>query len=174
MNNKIVIYFHGYNSSSFSWKVEELRKHFRTYSWDINVDPNISIPYLKNKIDDILIDNINDTNTSLVFVGTSLGAWYASVLSIEYNATMVAINPCYDPKKTLNELGAKQTISESYFDMPFPKQGKYFIAIDDEVIDFNPIKNVLNELNTTYVKNSNHRFNGKEFNLVIEYIQNLT
>jgi predicted esterase YcpF (UPF0227 family) len=56
--------------------------------------------------------------------------------------------------------------------MKWLNDATYFIAKDDEVIDFRPVMNVLSQLKTHWVDNANHRFNGPEFDKVIKDMKN--
>ena len=43
----IVVYCHGYGSSSNTDKVQRLRNFgFEVHAWDIDIDPSVSIPFL--------------------------------------------------------------------------------------------------------------------------------
>ena len=168
----IVIYCHGYNSSAKTDKVDHLNSEgIETYAWDINIDPNVSIPFLQEKIDAILDDNIH-SDARLVFVGTSLGAWYASRLAYVYGAKTVLINPCYSPKNLLPSIGCSVEVASKYEDMMFLPNDTVFVAQDDEVIDFSKI-DFEGASFVNYVPSGGHRFNGKEFELIVNYIKQL-
>ena len=87
---KVIVYCHGYASSNKTDKVFRLKKMLpdaEVHAWNIAIDPEISIPYLTGKIDlDILATNPLEENINLIFVGTSLGGWYASKLADIYKA----------------------------------------------------------------------------------------
>jgi hypothetical protein len=172
---KVIIYFHGYGSSAMSNKVDTLKEHFPlTYSYDIGADPSVSLNSLSKNIDDLLLSHkyLNDKELSLVFVGTSLGAWYAERLGLMYKAKMVLVNPCFSPSKTLSELGLDKSIADKYDDMSFDGDSIVIIAEDDELIDFSPI---LDKISNKLIKSKTggHRFNGEEFNLVINHIKSI-
>ena len=61
----------------------------------------------------------------------------------------------------------------SYDDMRLSERTKFFIASSDEVIDFSPIRDVLMVRNTSWFEGTGHRFNGPEFDAVLEYVRNL-
>ena len=166
---KIVVYFHGFGSSAQTDKVQQLRDAgIETYSWDINVDPDISIAVLSEKIDDMLSDNPHEP-ARIFFVGTSLGAWYASLLGHLYGIKTILINPAYNPKESLAKYGVDNSILENYMiGVDFHPTQKVFIGMNDEVIDFSDVD--FNGADVTYVKGAGHRFN-KEFHLVIDYIK---
>ncbi len=170
MNNKTVFYFHGYNSSPNSDKVRRLREVSPdTYAYEIDVDPRISLPFLREAIR----TQLNKEAEKVVFVGTSLGGWYAEKLAEEFGAKCVVINPCYSPSGILRRHGLPETILDSYADMKLSGTTKFFISSNDEVIDFSPIRNVLMERNTSWFEGTSHRFNGPEFEAVVDYVREL-
>jgi hypothetical protein len=167
----VVVYFHGYASSPNSDKVDRLRSAgFDVYSFPIDVNPDISLPALRDSIDQMLV-GYNDYDTRVVFVGTSLGAWYASVMGVEYDVFSILINPSFAPNPSLLKYDVPKDIVEKYFRMEVITGAKYFIGLEDEVLKFDKV--MLSHLDTTYVENAGHRFNGPEFDLVIEYIKGL-
>jgi predicted esterase YcpF (UPF0227 family) len=165
---KIAVYFHGYNSSANSNKVEQLREAgFETYSWDIDIDPNISIPFLDNKIMDVLLDNINE-EMDLVFIGTSLGAWYAAKLAEHFiNVRTILINPSHDPKNSLLKYGVPESLCEEYTPIVFNENHEIYIGSEDNVIDFSSV--VFSPAKTYLVEGADHRFK-EHFNIVIKNI----
>jgi predicted esterase YcpF (UPF0227 family) len=166
---KIVVYFHGYKSSANSDKVAMLREAgFETYAWNIDVDPAVSLPRLTNYIDDMLLDNMHEP-CEIFFVGTSLGAWYASNMGHLYGVQTILINPCYNPKESLAKYGVDQKILDNYLiDLQFASHQKVFIGSEDEVIDFSGVD--FKGADNTLVLGADHRFN-KEFGIVVDYIK---
>lgn len=173
---KFVVYFHGYGSSANTDKVKRLReglKDAEVFAWDINIDPDPAFNELSDHIDmEILAENPIDLEACLVFVGTSLGGWHAQQMADAYGCKAFIINPAYEPQKSLQKYGVDQRIVDEYHSLDFRKEYHYFIGTRDEVIDFSPVKEELEKLNTTFV-DADHRFNGKEFDLVINAINAL-
>ena len=172
---KVIVYFHGYNSGPESEKVFKLMKAFpddAIYSFPINIDPEIAQKDLENNIDDLLIDHLNE-DIKLIFVGTSLGGWWVSRLAKLYNCPGIIINPCYSPQKSLEKYGVSEDILKKYSSMKFySDKDYYFIALHDEIID--PIVDYSWKNLKVYENESvKHRFNGPEFNDVIELIKKL-
>lgn len=171
MNSDIgIIYFHGFGSSPNTDKVTELRKHFsEVHAFPIDVDPDKSLPYLEEEIDHILASSIN-SEKPLVFVGTSLGAWYAGYFAKLFHAPAVLINPCFSFGVLKTDLGISEEIKAKYAKIGFqrPEETTFFIAQNDEVIDFTQFHPVGR---TIYNKNADHRFNGEPFEQVIEYLK---
>lgn len=176
MKKQLIFYFHGYNSSPNTDKVGRLKSVYSdTYAFNIDVDLDISLKYLEDQIDITLLDEkyMHHPNLQIIFIGTSLGAWYAAELADKYKSKAVIVNPCYDPASMLPKLGCSEIIANKYPPMKWLNDAIYYIAKDDEVIDFRPVRNVLDQLNTYWIDNSNHRFNGPEFDEVIENLKNV-
>lgn len=169
-----IIYCHGYASSPNTDKVTELRKHFKeVLAWQIDVDPDKSLPYLEEEIDQYLAGHINEEGP-LVFVGTSLGAWYAGYLAKLYHAPAVLINPCYSFDAVKVDLGIPEEIKAKYeaIGFQYPERTTFFVAVNDEVIDmqaFAPESTTYHKMRTNTT--ADHRFNGEPFENVIEYIK---
>ncbi|SHO80377.1 Putative esterase, FIGfam005057 [hydrothermal vent metagenome] len=92
----MILYIHGFASSSKSNKVTLMRNSFDNIkSIDLNIQPKVAITQLEEFIE----DNIKDNNITLI--GSSLGGFYALYLSQKYNLKAVLINPSIYPYKTL-------------------------------------------------------------------------
>ncbi len=144
-----------------------------TYAWDINIDPSISLPYFERNVNDVLAGRAQNAEAVVILVGTSLGGWYAAELSSSFHVDAVIINPSWNPSEALKKYGVPEDVRVKYTPMKWPRRAKYFIGKNDEVIDFEPVRSILKELDTEWVDNAGHRFNGPEFQKVIEYIDNL-
>jgi len=171
---KVVVYFHGYNSSPHTDKVARLSKEssFFTYAFPIHIDPRVACEELTDKIDNLLVEMYNQ-DIKLIFVGTSLGGWWASKLASEYDCEAVVINPSANPKESLAKYGVPEHILEQYEEIVIPKKATYFFASNDEVIDHTDfIEKVNQEKTSVYIfQEGNHRFNGKHFEKVIEHLK---
>ena len=137
--------------------------------------------YLEQAIMDVYTETQHSDN-ELLFVGTSLGAWYAGWLAMKFYTTAVLINPRYSNKDFKTESTLPEDVRKLYDGYPFlyPPQTKFFIDPNDEVID---MTNLIEELKYTekflkykpeYVLGATHRFNGEPFQKVIQFIQNET
>mgnify|MGYP000456302165 CR=1 FL=1 len=163
---KLVVYCHGYGSSANTDKVARLKaKHEHVYAWDINIDPEVSIPALEKAINDLLVTDMHD-DAELVFVGTSLGGWYASVLAEWYDARAIVVNPCYNPQVSLAKYGVDEKILKKYGNMPIARRAEFVIAADDEVLDFAPVMDSMSHA-LTVSATGGHRFNGPEFEALV-------
>lgn len=173
---KLIVYFHGYGSSANTSKLQKLEavENSRVFAWDIDIDPSVSIPELLKNIDDtVMLERLHEP-CQVVFVGTSLGGWYASTVADIYGVDAVLINPSWHPAKGLSQkYGVDEKIAEKYTEISWNKKYKYFIAKNDEVIDFSPVHDKLIEVNAEFVDNAGHRFSGVEFQRVVDHINNL-
>lgn len=169
----MIFYFHGFGSSSKSDKVDRLKKLFpnkKVFAFDIDHDPDIAYPYLRDAIESALIENIT-FDKGVYFIGTSLGAWWAVLLSELFRIHTLAINPPLHTKKTLKELGLGKELCTKYNKLrirnPFVR---YVFSGKDVVIEHSEtIKQLKNHY--TIEPDAEHRFNGSEFErCVTEYI----
>lgn len=168
---KLIVYFHGYRSNPGSDKVERLKavKNSQVFAFNIDVNPDTAFVKVGDAIDDVLMDHLNEP-IELILVGTSLGAWHAANHAKAYGCPCVLINPCYAPAKLLPEA---ETMRDMYQPIPQVDGAKYWFAADDEVIPNQDFRAALNPDDVTVVEGADHRFNGPEFDAVIEYIDNM-
>ena len=153
MSNIVVFYFHGFASGVNSKKFQSLiDAGFETYGVDI------PIPYTKAKhtLVDYILDKFNELDLfgkTVVFVGTSLGGYWASRMAQLFDVPAFLINPALDPANSLKQYldkdiknyvtGEKIELSEEiisgYFPIEFPQSIHYhdhiFISANDPVID---------------------------------------
>ncbi len=170
---KLIIYFHGFNSSPQTDKVARLKQAFPddyVYAFSINIDPDIATIELQKAIDFTLLDHLNE-DIKVIFVGTSLGAWWANKMGFLYHCPVMLINPCEDPTNSLQKYDVDKSILNKFSPVEYhPEKDYYFIARQDEIIT-HPINWSWPNL---YVYNSSkvrHQFNGPEFNDVIKVIK---
>lgn len=100
----MIIYFHGFGSTGSSKKVELLKDRFQNVvAPDLPFDPN----EIKTLVESIVADFYkNNRGDKLVFVGTSLGGFYANYFAHLYDCPAVLVNPSLEPENTLrNRLG---------------------------------------------------------------------
>jgi uncharacterized protein len=170
--DKLVIYCHGFGSSSNTSKLKELQDAgFEAYCFDASLDPEIAIESLTDKIDNLLIDKVAG-NTSMTVVGTSLGGWYASKIASMYDCNAVVINPSYDPSTSLKKYGVDESLLSKYSKLEVNSKHKYYFAEEDSIIDHTKCIQECKDKNVDYVivPGADHRFN-KDFNLVIDYLK---
>ena len=100
MSNKI-IYLHGFNSSSKSFKAQCLIEYMRAN----NKKNKLLVPDLKAEPESAIrqITMLIESNLShdFCFIGSSLGGYYATWFAEKYNCPAVLINPSIRPYETL-------------------------------------------------------------------------
>ena len=96
--SKSILYFHGFASSSSSNKAKILKKYIsRNYK-----NAEIIIPDLNNNFKlavSQIYELINSAKYPIVFMGSSLGGYYASYFSTKLKTKSVLINPAIPPLK---------------------------------------------------------------------------
>lgn len=129
-----IIYFHGLGSEANCEKTIMLKKAgFDVYAPEIDIDPVIA----ERRLTSFIINVIADTHIGepVVFVGTSLGAFWAARMNKHFEAYTVLINPRLRPHESLlkydyipKELAAKyKFLSYETYD----RYRAYFIALQD-------------------------------------------
>lgn len=99
------IYLHGFNSA-FDPSSEKI-KHLETLGRVTGITYNTFGTY--DEIFDELWSQI-EYSDDLVFVGTSLGGFWAAEMAREFHTPSIIINPCIDPYKMLRKyVGIEQT-----------------------------------------------------------------
>jgi len=173
---KLIVYFHGYGSSKDSDKVKRLKQEsdFETHAFDIDIDPRVAHYELTKNIDMLLATDPH-VPRKLVFVGTSLGGWWASRMAKEYQCKAVVINPSIDPEKSLMKYNVDPNICYRYYPFCPHTTHKYFFARFDEVIDSEKFRNnlIFASYDVTVINKADHRFNGEPFEEVIKYLKTL-
>ena len=95
----MIFYFHGFASSSNSWKVQHLKKYLEEYT---NV--TMTAPTLPVNPEEIIAlfdrHRVENGNPRLV-IGSSLGGFYARYAAACYDIPAVLINPSVTPWFTL-------------------------------------------------------------------------
>ena len=105
-----IIYLHGFASSANSTKALQLKKHIlKNYS-----KTEIIIPDIKNNIVDAVqqINKLIEEFSPSALIGSSLGGFYATYFSEQYNLKCVGINPAVIPPAEMSEyLGENKNYS---------------------------------------------------------------
>lgn len=102
-----IVYLHGFASSGSSPKVDDLVRQFgqeNVYSPDLPINPQ----EVRETVENIVQTWLSNRSESdrLIFVGTSLGAFYANYFAQLYDCPAVLVNPSIRPSETLrNRLG---------------------------------------------------------------------
>ena len=121
--SKSILYFHGFASSSNSNKANVLKKYIsKNYK-----NTEIIIPDLNNKFK-LAVSQINELINSakypIVFMGSSLGGYYASYFSTKLKTKSVLINPAIPP---LNDFEMYLGENENY------SSGEKFIITPEDI-----------------------------------------
>lgn len=169
----MIVYLHGFNSASnaLNDKVVSLNDVCEVLCINYN-----SFDTRENIIESIKSQCVN-LSEPLMFVGTSLGGYYASILAKMFSCPYVLINPCITPFKTLKPMVGKQTknfmsceinvLSKeahlSYKDTAAePNNNSFFplviLAKDDEIIPFDKSMEYFGSALTLVVNDAGHRF----------------
>ena len=105
-----IIYLHGFASSANSTKALQLKKYIlENYS-----KTEIIIPDIENNIVDAVqqIDKLIKEFSPSALIGSSLGGFYATYFSEQYNLKCVGINPAVIPPAEMSEyLGENKNYS---------------------------------------------------------------
>ncbi len=108
---KTILYFHGFASSSDSDKAKIIKKHISKVSKKIKVfTPDLSNEFKEanSQIQKLIDENKED----FVFMGSSLGGYYANFYGNIYNSKVILINPAIPPLKGFEEyLGENENYS---------------------------------------------------------------
>jgi predicted esterase YcpF (UPF0227 family) len=154
-----IVYFHGYGSNSGTDKVQGLKDAgFDVVAPDIPILYSDAVAYLNKFIVDL-------GTTDLIFVGTSLGAFWAETMGTKFIVPVVLINPSCTPSDTLkryndSKLSAFQL--SKYKDLN-PQKGLPRIVIlakDDEVLDYHVAADLFkSKAQVVFCESGGHRFN---------------
>lgn len=118
---KTILYFHGFASSSNSDKAKIIKNYIKKISKKIK----IFIPDLSNNFNEASIQInqlIKNNEKNFVFMGSSLGGYYANYYASISNSKAILINPAIPPLSGFEEYigenenystGEKFTISEN-------------------------------------------------------------
>lgn len=98
----MIVYLHGFASAANSIKVDALYERFgkdRVFAPDLPIDPDQVIALIRTQVMNWYEDR--EPDEKLVFVGTSLGAFYASYFAHTFDAPAVVVNPSVKPYENL-------------------------------------------------------------------------
>lgn len=163
-----IVYFHGYGSSSKSDKVSALNA----------IAPDIPILYddAKRSLYHFLLPIVLN-NSKIMFVGTSLGGYWASKMSDIFGVPSIVINPSTSPKSTLGNYNNPLLTNEELqkypdLDTTFGTPKIVLLAKDDEILNYTLAEKLFNgKANVKVFENGGHRFN--EINTISNNIDEL-
>lgn len=180
------IYLHGFNSA-FDPSNEKV-KHLRTIGTVTGITYDTTKSY--SEIFDYLTDQVRQYDLlEVVFVGTSLGGFWAAKMAQYFRTPSVLINPCYDPTNMLQKYIGNQTnyqtgeqsvftdaVCQSYVgtkiqNLVYSYRPLLIVDMADDVIDSNQTVQLLASAMTETVqwKGGSHRFDHMEQSL--DYIK---
>ena len=191
----MICYLHGFASSGVSGKVDKLRERFgndQVIAPDLPFDPNEVYTLVNAIVREKYFNNPPSTGR-LIFVGTSLGAFYANYFGHLFDCPAVLANPSVRPSQTLRDrLGPNKSFMsgeeflvsiahlntlESMRDYITQNYASnlinLFLAKDDEVIPYQAALDEFKFVNSVCVtEDGGHRYN-KNWNLVVDKIEEL-
>jgi hypothetical protein len=178
----MILYIHGFKSTGNARKADELKEYFKNchpersegsnkiISPTLDISPEKSIAQLEN----IILENEN-----VFLVGSSLGGFYAMILSAKHNLPAVLINPAvkadealstqlgqhenYDTGEkfewTLEHINQLKNLKELYLNKLNPKNLFLLLAEDDELLDSKETAGLYKDsAKIMIVKNAGHQF----------------
>jgi predicted esterase YcpF (UPF0227 family) len=184
-----IVYFHGFASTGQSSKVDELRAALP--------DHTVIAPDLAAKPADVLvqIDQLIRAvlDFPLIFVGTSLGGFWASYFGQKYDVPHVVVNPSTQPSLTMAarlgkqienyQTGAVFTVDSAdigcYAQLESEIKELYngalvhlFVARDDDVLDSSVAVNYFKYTASKNIfESGGHRFT-ENWPAVVQYVNN--
>lgn len=130
----MIIYIHGFGSNGMYDRINNLRMAFKSKGFlapSLQSNPKLAIETLKE-----IIENCKLKNEKVYLIGTSLGGYYALILSNMYDIPAVVINPSIYPYETLKNSN-KDNLYTNYFDNTKFEFNKKHI---DLLIKYKPLK----------------------------------
>ena len=191
-----IIYLHGFASVGNSAKSQAIRAAFpdtTVIAPDLPVDPDQVIEIVNKLVADAVAAQ---PDTQLIFVGTSLGGFWANYFAHQYHARAVLVNPSLQPSQTLyaalekltvnHKTGEPVTVTEQdlwkfdkledeIIDCPLGDDlVDVFLAKDDDVIPWQRVMRQLDDQfrNCTITESGGHRYD-TEWNRVVEKIDEI-
>lgn len=162
-----IIYLHGFGSKGNSFKSQQLRKEFGNENV---VSPDL--PLLEPEKMVKLIDDVvyQVKSFPIIFVGTSLGGFWANYFSARWDAPCILINPVIDPIKTLKNHNIQNSIVEKYKELSFPDNYlnmNILLAKDDTVLNANETYNLYKKANSIIMTDTGgHRYEDQWSNVI--------
>lgn len=185
-----VIYLHGFASTGVSPKSDKLIKEFGANSVlrpDLPIDPDKTVEVVTS-----LVHKVSDH--PVIFVGTSLGGFWANYFAHKFDAPCVLVNPSINPDITMAarvgteihnyKTGDLIVITDEIVEQ-FKKYKKeaetlyngalvnVFLAEDDELLDSKKTFEHLKYFNScTVTQDGGHRYD-MHWDLVVAHIKHL-
>ena len=175
----MIIYLHGFNSSSSSSKAQLCKKYLN----DKGIGNKILIPDLPLSTNKVikLVEMLISENEIIGFIGSSMGGFYSCYFANKFNVKGVYINPVVDDHlpSMLNIVGSyenfnngkKDTFSMSDYEnlkkfstptLSFPENHFLLAQEGDEVLDQRLSRKKFKDSKISFSKRGNHQFLGFE------------
>ena len=151
---KTILYFHGFKSSSKSSKAQSIKNFIAKNTKNTKIiipDLDDNFQNAHNQIEEL----IRLSGSNIVFMGSSLGGYYASYFSQKLKKKAVLINPAVHPLKDFEvHLGENENYSSgnkfnisskeisfirtlSYKKLPIPNDLLILLESGDEILKYN-------------------------------------
>ena len=171
-----VIYFHGYGSSPNSDKAIALRSNFSVFAPSIPLDFDEARESLLMQITKWHLEEVNLNQT--IFCGTSLGGYWAFLMSSIFNVPAVLINPSTNPASTLKRynpnLTSEQLLKYKKLEPTLDGVSRIvLLAKDDEALDYRIAENLFKDYADIRIhETGKHRFN--QINIITNCINDIS
>lgn len=183
----MIVYLHGFASHGEGSKAKMLREYFpdeKVLAPTLPVDPLEAVKFIE--------EIYYSAKERVVFVGTSLGGFYAYYFAARYDTPAAIINPSLKPWETLRtkvginkryDTGEEFEWKEEYLDHLKQLDSMidrseiylyflhFFIALDDEVINHGEIIDLFPRHIIKFYDKMGHRF--KDFSLLLPEIKKI-
>ena len=186
--SSLLLYIHGFNSSSQSNKATQIRSWLNQNHPDIEVRVP-DLPYCPDRAVAILrglIEHCDDVGV----VGSSLGGFYANYLSEQYGLRAVMVNPAVRPHELLTDYLGVQTnpyTNETYVldethiralkaifvaTMQVPSNRLVLLQTGDETLDYSEAEKYYSKSRLIVEKGGDHSFINFErhFSSIVEFL----
>lgn len=149
----LVVYFHGFASSPETSKVNLLKSAgFKVVAPTIDIDPDIAERDISAFLKHELHDDFASKNPSrkVVFLGTSLGGFWAARMAEKFDCPSILINPAMHPEESLKQfIGTnasyktgkpfeltKEVVAKykKYSNFTADSHRTYFVAKNDDIV----------------------------------------
>lgn len=186
-----IVYLHGFASSGASGKSQTLKDVFgedRVIAPDLPFDPDKVIDVVDRIVSEV-------TNYPLIFVGTSLGGFWANYFAQKYDAIGVLVNPSTRPEITMADrigmyvsnykTGEPIDITEEHIEkfVKYKTEAQLlqngnlihlFLAKNDDALDYKlALKDFKYFKTCTITNDGGHRFDSN-WSLVVDQLKKLT
>jgi predicted esterase YcpF (UPF0227 family) len=159
----LVVYIHGFNSSPSTEKSRFLSDRCEECNYDFvalsyGADQFNARAVFANFYDQLMQTDIEERE-DVVFIGTSLGGFWASVLAQKYQAHAVLVNPSLNPLGSCFKNNKTAQNTYLYYNPCTISGAAVVLAKDDAILDYRVAKNALECRNKIVLcETGGHRF----------------